>query len=389
MKKRIVSATLCLVLAASAVTGVSATSLVGVGDNTVSEGNAGASEEAVVSGDDVSADAQASEPATADNSQDSAPDGQAYSYLSGLPVDASVRDTRPMSVMIDNVSAATPQSGIGSAWVIYEAPAQYDYNRLLAFFEDYADVDRIGPVRSCRPCFIDFATEFDAIYAHYGQVVYAFDTLNTDIVDNISGLQYQDAAGELLGYAGEDIYYRDESRAAPHNVYTNYDMLQLGIERNEYRTQIADDYSGHFLFAPDGERVTYTDGTADYIRPDLYDNQPYFEYDAQTGKYNRFQFGGPHIDDLTGEQLAFDNVIIQYCEFTAADDNGYWFTDMVSGGDAILFTNGTYQNAHWEKESEWGPAKYYDASGNQIAINQGKTFVCVVQNSVKDDLEIR
>ena len=189
--------------------------------------------------------------------------------------------------------------------------------------DSYADLEKIGPVRSCRDYFIDFAMEFDAIYTHYGQAVYAYDLLNSDMLNNISGLQYQDGVGEIYGYAGEDIFYRTDDRPAPHNAYTSYSGLMTAVERNGYSMQYADDYSGHFLFAEDGERVSYTDGTAAYIRPSLYSNNPYFEYDAASGLYMRFQYGDQQIDELTGSQLGYDNVIIQYCPVRAYDDNGY------------------------------------------------------------------
>ncbi len=311
-----------------------------------------------------------------------------YSYLTGEPTEENQRKVRPMAVMIDNVEAATPQSGIANAGVIYEIPAQYDINRMLAIFDDYADVARIGPVRSCRDYFIDFAVEFDAYYTHFGQVVYAYDLLNTDIVDNISGLQYQEAAGELTGYAGEDIFWRADERPAPHNVYTDYGRLQTAIERNGYRTKLKSSYDGHFLFANEGETVSYGDGAATSFQANNYDNSPSFTFDESSGKYLRFQRNQPHIDDLTGEQLSFSNVIVQYCTFYKFDDHGYWDVDTNSGGDAVIFTNGTYQNATWRKDVEWGVTRYYDANGSEIALNRGKTWVCIVQDDRKGELQI-
>lgn len=311
--------------------------------------------------------------------------GQVHSYLTGKLVDEKIAYTRPMAVMINNIINAMPQAGIADAEVVYEAPVEGDITRLLGIFENYSHLEKLGPVRSCRDYFIDFALEFDAIYTHFGQAVYAFDLLNSEMVNNISGLQYQEAAGEILGYAGEDIFYRTDDRPAPHNAYTSYDRLQTAIERNEYSTELDDEYSGHFLFAQDGETVSYSDGTATYIQPSLYSNNPHFEYDEASGKYLRFQYGDKQIDELTGEQLAYDNVIIQYCEIIPYDENGYLNVNTNSGGEAILFTKGTYQNATWVKATDWGPAKYYDASGNEIAINQGKTWVCIVQDTRKAD----
>lgn len=51
--------------------------------------------------------------------------------------------------------------------------------------------------------------------------------------------------------------------------------------------------------------------------------QAWFEYNEKDGKYYRYQYGGPHIDESTGEQLAFDNVIFQYCYGEVRDENDY------------------------------------------------------------------
>ncbi len=327
---------------------------------------------------------------TRGNAQLEQPDenGQVHSFLTGKLTDESIAHTRPMAVMINNIINAMPQSGISRADVVYEAPVEGGITRLLGIFEDYADLTKIGPVRSCRDYYVDFAVEFDAFYTHYGQTGYAYDLLNSSMVDNISGLQYQDGMGEVYGYTGEDIFYRTDDRPAPHNAYTSYDRLQTAIDRNGYSREFDDTYTGHFLFAQDGERVSYTDGTADYIRPSLYTNNPHFEYDEASGLYKRFQYDGPQIDELNGEQLGYTNVIIQYCQIQPYDDNGYLNVNTNSGGEALVFTNGTYCTATWVKDSDWGPARYYDASGSEIAINQGKTWICIVQDTKKADLLI-
>ena len=318
-------------------------------------------------------------------------DGQIHSYLTGKWTDEKLVLHRPYAVMINNIQNAIPQAGLSQASVIYEAPVEGSITRLMAIFEDVANLEKIGPVRSCRDYYIDFALEFDAFYTHFGQAVYAYDLLNSEMVDNISGLQFQDGVGELNGYAGEDIFFRTDDRPAPHNCYTSGSGLLTAIERKEYNTELDNEYTGHFKFAADGETVTYSDGTATRIVPHQYTNQPSFVYDEATQKYMRFQYPGsdgseqPQIDETNGQQLGTDNLIIQYCESRPYDDNGYLDVNTNSGGEAVLFTKGTYQKATWKKETDWGPAKYYDAQGNEIAINQGTTWVCIVEDTRKDD----
>lgn len=317
-------------------------------------------------------------------------DGKIHSYLTGKLTDQSKVLSRPIAIMINNIINALPQAGISKAAVIYEAPVEGDITRMMAIFEDIDGMEKIGPVRSCRDYFVDFALEFDAIYTHYGQAVYAYDLLNSDMVNNISGLEYQDSVGSINGYAGEEIFYRTSDREAPHNCYTSAEGIQKAIERKDYDMELDNEYTGHFKFAADGEIVTYTDGTATHIVPHRYANTPYFDYDAETHKYLRSEYpdrsaGPAQIDELTGEQLAVDNVIIQYCKIKPYDDHGYLNVNTNYGGEAILFTQGTYQKATWEKSTDWGPARYYDADGNEIAINQGQTWVCIVEDTRSGD----
>ena len=112
--------------------------------------------------------------------------GQIRSYLTGQMVDTLKGNRRPVAVMMSNDKAALPQYGINRAGVVYEAPVEGDMNRYMAILEDYDDLDRIGSVRSCRTCYVYFAREFDAVYAHYGQSDFAKPYLKH--IDNINGL---------------------------------------------------------------------------------------------------------------------------------------------------------------------------------------------------------
>ena len=89
----------------------------------------------------------------------------------------------------------------------------------MAIIEDYDNIPRIGSVRSCRDYFLFYANEYDAIYSHYGQAVYALQYLDQHLIDNLNGL--------TLGNA----YYRSTDRVAPHNAYTDFSHLQAGIQR--------------------------------------------------------------------------------------------------------------------------------------------------------------
>ncbi len=308
------------------------------------------------------------------------------SYLTGLEVGEELHSRRPIAVMMNNIINAVPQAGIEKAGVVYEAPVEGAITRLMAVFDDVSGMEKIGAVRSCRTYYPMYAREFDAIYVHYGQAVYAVELLNSDKVDNVSGLSMQEGAGEIYGYAGEDIFYRTSDRPAPHNCYTSGEGIDNACTRLGYRRLLKEDHEAKFTFAPDGETVSLEDGTATTIKPGYQVNKPWFEY--RDGEYYRYQYGDAQVDELTGEQLTYENVIFQISQWQNYDDHGYLNIDTLSGGDAYYFTNGTYEKCTWKRESEDAPAKYYDEDGEEIILNRGKTWVCIIQDTYADDIVI-
>ena len=75
---------------------------------------------------------------------------------------------RPIAVMIDNHNGAWPQAGLNQAYMVYEIIVEGGETRLMAVFKG-VDLEKIGPVRSARHYFLDYAMENDAIYVHFGQ----------------------------------------------------------------------------------------------------------------------------------------------------------------------------------------------------------------------------
>ncbi len=302
-------------------------------------------------------------------------EGEAKSYLTGEWIDEELAKKRPFAVMIGNTADALPQFGVSNADVIYEVPVEGSYTRMMAIFQDYSGMDKIGSVRSCRHYFIYFAKEFDAIYSHYGQAIYAEPILAQDDVHNLSGM---DSDIEPI------MFYRDMNRKSPHNAFISSDGIVAGIEKKGYRTEISDTYSGHYQFAEDDTQVQLQGEEALVVSPGYFVNKPWFVYNSKDGLYYRYEFGDKQIDGANDKQLAVKNILIQYCDWSYKDENGYLDINTTSGGDGYYITNGKMEKVTWTKANENSPARYFDESGNEITINQGKTWVCVVRNKYKD-----
>lgn len=318
------------------------------------------------------------EPVVETMEEETVPEGMVKSYLSGLYEDEEKVSRRPVSVMLNNLEKAVPQTGISRAVVIYEAPVEGMITRLMGIFEDYDDLDKIGSVRSARTYFVFWSQQWDSIYAHFGQCDYA--NIYLDQIDNLNGVK-----GNM-----SDTYYRTTDRKAPHNAYTSAEGLEIGIEKMKYRTEHEDDYTrGVFLFAENTGDITLEGGMdATYVYPGYRTNKAYFEYDEATHTYLRYQYGGPQIDDMTGEQLAYDNILIQYCDWEYYYETipylwiNIWDTN---GNPGYYITQGKAIPITWVGGTEYEPTKYYDSEGNELVINPGKTWVCTVLDDNMDD----
>lgn len=302
-------------------------------------------------------------------------DGKIRSYLTGEMVDVAKANRRPLAVMMSNDKQALPQYGINRAGVVYEAPVEGDMNRFMALIEDYDDLPRIGSVRSCRTYYTYFAREFDAIYAHYGQSTFAKPYLSN--VDNINGLEG----------IGATAYYRSKDKKAPHNAYTSGSRIKEAIEKLGYRTGYDASYEGHFKFALGDQEVNLEDGIKAYkVVPGYPMNKPWFEYQPSEGLYRRFQYGSRHMGDEG--QIAVKNIIFQYVEYGHYATTPYLNINVHTGHEGYYFTNGRGQVIRWEKDGEFGPTHYYDLEGNEITLNKGKTWICIIGTDRIDKAEI-
>lgn len=309
-------------------------------------------------------------------------EGMVRSRLTNEWVTPEVADTRPIAVIIPNESTAIPQYNLSNASILYEANVEGHMTRLMAIFEDWQDMDKIGNIRSLRTYYAYWAFEWDACILHFGGPYFIDELLGQPTTQTING---------NLG-TDEKAFFRTTDRKAPHNAYANGNDVAEIMERKGYELSyrgLADE--SHYQFAPrttpntleqyaDAETATYIDMSGCYPL-----TRCYFEYDETDGLYYRFQhlsgaLDGPHTDQATGEQLSFKNLLIQN---TKQEDIGEGYLALQchdTTRDGWFFTNGKGIHVTWEKTSDYGATRYYDDNGNEITLNTGKTMVCIVED---------
>lgn len=310
-------------------------------------------------------------------------EGYVKSDLTGEWIDESLADSRPLAVMVPDNKTALPQYNISKAGVIYECLAEGKISRLLCVWDDWTNMERIGNVRSARAYYVYWALEWDPIFCHYGNILYADPILNADACDNINGTK------SPYGY----YRVKNEGRISEQTAYTSTEDVLKACDYYDYSLTHTEYYTpDHWQFAStsnpedlsdysDAIDCTYIDCKNAYP-----DDKPYFEYNEEEGLYYRYQFGEPHMDAATDTQLAFKNVLIQYCDYTVLDEYDHLEYAINSTNNGFYITNGKAIPVSWTKKSDLAPTKFYDSDGNEIFLNTGKTMVCVVGTNATVDL---
>ncbi len=307
-------------------------------------------------------------------------DGMVRSRLTNEWVDADVAATRPLAVIIPNETAAIPHYNISQASVVYEANVEGRMSRMMAVYEDWQNLDKIGNIRSLRTYYAYWAFEWDAFIVHYGGPYFINDLLEMPDTQTIDGNQGSDSAA----------FFRTTDRPKPHNGYATGAGLTSVINQKGYSLS----YRGltaqnHFMFTTKAVPNTLSQYSAarDATYIDMSGCYPmtrcYFQFNEDDGLYYRYQYlsggtDGPHMDAATGQQLSFKNIIIQYIKY---EDIGNGYLAMQchdTTRDGWYFTNGKGIHINWEKIGDYDATRYYDDYKNEITLNTGKTMICIV-----------
>ena len=288
------------------------------------------------------------------------------STLTGLPVDPAVNERPVTAVMIENSTDARPQSGLEQGGVVFDAIAEGGINRFMALYQDTLPT-YIGPVRSVRPYYLQWALGFDASVAHVGG--------SPEALADVKAWGVKD----LDQFANSTYYQRIGTRFAPHNVYSNIPQL-IGLEgKKGYGPS---KYTG-FMRKPEQPSKAPTARSIDLnISGASYNS--HYEYNQTENNYKRFQAGAPHmVVDQSGNQVQLSpKVVIALVmqQGIEPDDKHTAYTTLGSG-HMFVFQDGTVTEGTWHKDNNPAQFTFTDAAGQPIKLNPGQTWLTVVGQS--------
>lgn len=302
--------------------------------------------------------------------------GKVRSVLTGEYISKKTAKQRPFAVIINNIEYANlHQQGTSQIDVLYEALAEGGITRMLGVFQGTDKIKRLGSVRSARHYFVSFASEWNAIFCHFGQTSYAISKIEELGVENLSG----------LSAIGGVVYKRDNSLKAPHNVFTSGEKMLKGAKKLGYSTKFNEKkMAKHFEFYETDTQLQSESETKYVYLPFSAYSTCYLKYDEKSGEYKKFEYKTKHKDHKNNKQLSFKNVIIQLVKETNIDRNGYQHLYLHKRkGEGYYITNGKRMKIRWRKNEEEGTMCYYDMDGNVLSINPGKTYIAAYPTSRK------
>lgn len=290
----------------------------------------------------------------------------------------SVYDTKSKSrvyaVMIPNDGEAKKrQYGIQDAYLTYEITVEGGITRLMALYKD-VNVEKIGPVRSSRHYYLDYALESDAIYVHFGWSPQAESDISSLGVNNLNGI-----------YNPSNMFSRDNNYNSPNNAFTSTDKIIKAAEDKGY-SLTSDDYevlkySKKIDFKDDetlkdanSVKVNYTGGAyVEYI------------YDKENDNYLRYNNKNKHIDNLTDKQVTATNIIVLPIDTISisGDDKGRQNLDNIGSGKGLYITGGKVVEITWSKKDRTSKTIYKNSKGEELKVKDGNTFV-QIQPTSKD-----
>lgn len=328
-----------------------------------------------------------------DKQEDENHDGMYRSELTNEWIDESLKDQRPIAVMVDNEKTALPHYGLTEADVVYEimnSTLNDRITRFMAVVKDWGSITQFGSVRSVRPTNFMLAAEWNAVLCHDGGPFFIDTWVAKDYSANFSGGFARFSNGkkrEFTEYLTYEDYKNPNTGEAGQGLKTRFENSKYTTTYNQY-------YEGpHFQFAAD--ELDFSDRTdsdsATLIELPFPHNKSTLKYNEETGTYDYYEYGTAHLDPLhDSAQLTFKNVILQNTTFSELGEGYLIYNAIDSGRDGYYITNGKAIEITWTKSGESDITVYYDKkTGQEIEINTGKTYISLIPSDSWSDLVIK
>jgi hypothetical protein len=277
--------------------------------------------------------------------------------LTGLPVtgdDESAQKHPVMVLKMDNTAASAPQVGLGSADLVVEELVEGGMTRLAAFY--YSDIPgEVGPARSMRASDIGIVAPVKGAMVTSGAAQVTISRI--------------DDAGIPYFSEGDKGFYRDSSRSAPYNLFTDLSETATLVEQDD--AERPDDY------LPWGAEEDFPQGQPARTVGASFSGGHTTNWTFQDGTYvNENTYAG------AGDEFPADTVLVLRVK---VGDAGYRDpagnpvpeTQFTGQGQALIFHDGRFVRAQWTKESLDAGLELSTTAGD-LTVPAGRTWIELV-----------
>lgn len=310
------------------------------------------------------------------------PQSSILNPLTGLPVsDPALLERMPIMVKVSNFPReGRPHAGLSFADIVFDYYIGYGTNRFLAIFYG-SDSPGIGPVRSGR------LVDAQLVRLYQGILGYGSADEDTDayLVQALGerAISFQEAP--CPAFCGEDT----------HSVIG---VFASSADISAYAKQNAIDLGG----TPDLEGMHFDaaipQGGTPVEQVNIlfnYYNRAEWHYDPASGTYLRWieEMEGdeeddnfhmiPLLDRVTGQQLAFDNVIIVFAHYieNAPSEHDVELMKNIEGERAVFYRDGQMFEGQWKVPSDHAPIRFFDTSGAPFPLKPGNTWIVLADDN--------
>jgi Protein of unknown function (DUF3048) N-terminal domain/Protein of unknown function (DUF3048) C-terminal domain len=264
-----------------------------------------------------------------------------------------------LAVKIDNIVYARPQTGLGSADIVYVLPVEGGLTRFLAVFSSHFPAV-IGPVRSAREDDLE-------LLAQFGRPAFAYSGAQPQLLPVVEQSRIVDLYSGIAGG-----YYRDNQRIAPYNLYANPATLLAEAKG----ASTAHDIGFRFGPAPAGGTATSSE-TVSYPAASFV-----FTWSAPGGRWLVSMDGRPATTTDSG-QLSAATVVIQH---TVVRTSQYieWgalppYAESTGSGSALVLRDGQSYPARWSRPTSDGGTTFTTPDGQPMTFAPGPVWILLTQ----------
>ena len=287
--------------------------------------------------------------------------------LTGQPAPHGEVPARPaLAIKVENLPDARPQAGLDRADVVYEEPVEGGITRFIVVYQCH-DAARVGPVRSGR-------TTDPKVLVQFGRPVMGYAGGQAPVVRAIDRAGLIDENYNIAISA----YTRDDTRPAPHNLYTS--------TRSLWKAAKATEGAPAPVFSYDPEVAGSSRKARTVHLPFSSYSDVYWTWSRREGAWLRSHGTVPHVLE-DGTQVRAANVVVMQVQVRTgaivdAAGNHSPEVELTGSGKAYVFRDGRMVVGRWERASLKDVTTFVTKAGREIALAPGVTWVELLPSTI-------